>query len=282
MFDGILSVTIFLPVISAAIILFFFKNNNSIRYFANFTTGIVFLLSLMMFLNYDTEISGFQMIDYFETWIPFEYLRSSYIVGIDGLSAPLVLLTGILGFVSTLASLKVEKRVKEYHIWLLVLISSVFGVFVSLDLLLFFIFFEFELIPMYMLISIWGSGRPKYSAMKFVLFTLFGGALMLVGILSIYMSTDVGTLMMVSIPELNQVGIPELIQYSDLLLPASFIFILFFIAFAIKLPSWPVHSWLPDAHTDAPTAVSVMLAGVLLKMAGYGLIRINIGFFHIN
>ena len=161
MFDGILSVTIFIPVISALIILFFFKNNNSIRYFANFTTGIVFLLSLMMFLNYDTEISGFQMIDYFEAWIPFEYLRSSYIVGIDGLSAPLVLLTGILGFVSTLASLKVEKRVKEYHIWLLVLISSVFGVFVSLDLLLFFIFFEFELIPMYMLISIWGSGRPK-------------------------------------------------------------------------------------------------------------------------
>tara|TARA_B100000214_G_C23972118_1_gene630731 strand:- start:1484 stop:3028 length:1545 start_codon:yes stop_codon:yes gene_type:complete len=278
-FDGILSITIFLPVISAVIILFFLKNNNSIRYFANFTTGIVFILSLLMFLNYDTESSGFQMIDFFEAWIPFDYLRSSYIVGIDGLSAPLVLLTGILGFVSTLASFRVEKRVKEYHIWLLVLISSVFGVFVSLDLLLFFIFFEFELIPMYMLISIWGSGRPKYSAMKFVLFTLFGGALMLVAILSIYMSADVGTLIMVSIPELNIVGIPDLIQYSDLLVPASFIFLLFFIAFAIKLPSWPLHSWLPDAHTDAPTAVSVMLAGVLLKMAGYGLIRINIGFF---
>ena len=279
MFDGIISLTIFLPVISAVIILFFLKNKKTIRYFANITTGIVFIFSLLIFLSYDTDLSGFQMIDYFERWIPFEYLRSSYIVGVDGLSAPLVLLTGILGFVSTLASTKVEKRVKEYHIWLLVLISSVFGVFVSLDLLLFFIFFEFELIPMYMLISIWGSGRPKYSAMKFVLFTLFGGALMLIGILSIYMSPDIGTLMMVSLPELGLVGIPELIQYSNLLIPASFVFFLFFIAFSIKLPSWPMHSWLPDAHTDAPTAVSVMLAGVLLKMAGYGLIRINIGFF---
>ena len=140
MFDGIISLTIFLPAISAVIILFFLKNKNTIRYFANFTTGIVFIFSLLIFFSYDTDLSGFQMIDYFERWIPFEYLRSSYIVGVDGLSAPLVLLTGILGFVSTLASIRVEKRVKEYHIWLLVLISSVFGVFVSLDLLLFFIF----------------------------------------------------------------------------------------------------------------------------------------------
>ena len=116
---------------------------------------------------------------------------------------------------------------------------------------------------MYMLISIWGSGRPKYSAMKFVLFTLFGGALMLVGILSIYMSTDVGTLIMVSIPELPSRN-SELIQYLIYFF-LHHLYLFCFIAFAIKLPSWPVHSWLPDAHTDAPTAVSVMLAGVLLK-----------------
>ena len=190
-----------------------------------------------------------------------------------------MLLTGILGLAAAFASWRIKKRVREYFMWLLLLETAVLGVFVSLDLLLFFILFEFELIPMFMLIVLWGSGRPRYSAMKFVLFTLAGGAFMLVGILAIYVTPDVGTLAMVSIPELGITGIPELMAGAKLALPAALIFGFFFIAFAVKLPLWPVHSWLPDAHTDAPTAVSVMLAGVLLKMAGYGLLRINLGFF---
>ena len=153
------------------------------------------------------------------------------------------------------------------------------GVFVSLDLLLFFVFFEFEVIPMFMLISVWGSGRPRYSAMKFVLYTLAGGAFMFVGIFAVYLTGAVDTLTMVPVPELGIVGIADQIAGVELVAPAALIFTFFLVAFAVKLPILPLHNWLPDAHTDAPTAVSVMLAGVLLKMAGYGLIRINIGFF---
>ncbi len=249
------------------------------RWIAIGATVVTFVLTVLIFVGYDRAEGGVQMVDYFERWIPVDALRSSYIMGVDGLSAPLVLLTGILGMAASFASWRIKTRVREYFLWLLLLETAVLGVFLSLDLLLFFIFFEFELIPMYMLIAIWGSGRPRYSAMKFVLFTLAGGALMLVGILALYVTPGVNTLAMVTIPELGITGIPELIAAADLVIPAALIFGFFFVAFAIKLPLWPVHSWLPDAHTDAPTAVSVMLAGVLLKMAGYGLLRINLGFF---
>ncbi len=282
MFDGLLSITVFLPALMAVLVAIFARGKNAdqqIRWMAIGATVVTFLLTVLIFASYDRAVGGIQMIDYFENWIPIDALRSSYIMGVDGLSAPLVLLTGILGMAAAFASWRIKTRVREYFLWLLLLETAVLGVFLSLDLLLFFIFFEFELIPMYMLIAIWGSGRPRYSAMKFVLFTLAGGAFMLVGILAIYVTPGVNTLAMVSIPELGITGIPELIAGADLVIPAAMIFGFFFIAFAIKLPLWPVHSWLPDAHTDAPTAVSVMLAGVLLKMAGYGLLRINLGFF---
>ncbi|MDA1281006.1 MAG: NADH-quinone oxidoreductase subunit M, partial [Chloroflexi bacterium] len=282
MFDGLLSITVFLPAVVAIFVAMLArgeKADQQIRWMSIGATVVTFALTLLIFVNYDLAIGGVQMVDYFERWIPIDALRSSYILGVDGLSAPLVLLTGILGMAAAFASWRITHRVREYFLWLLLLQTAVLGVFTSLDLLLFFIFFEFELIPMFMLIAIWGSGRPRYSAMKFVLFTLAGGAFMLVGILALYVSPDIGTMAMVSIPELGITGIPELVAASDLVIPAALIFSFFFIAFAVKLPLWPVHSWLPDAHTDAPTAVSVMLAGVLLKMAGYGLLRINLGFF---
>ncbi len=282
MFDGLLTITVFLPAAVALLVTMFARGENSdqqIRWISIGATVVTFVLSVMVFVGYDQDLAGVQMIDYFERWIPVDVLRSSYLLGVDGLSAPLVLLTGILGMAAALGSWRIKKRVREYFLWLLLLETAVLGVFVSLDLLLFFIFFEFELIPMFMLIAIWGSGRPRYSAMKFVLFTLGGGAFMLVGILAIYVTPGVNTLAMVSIPELGITGIPELMVAADLVVPAALIFAFFFIAFAVKLPLWPLHSWLPDAHTDAPTAVSVMLAGVLLKMAGYGLLRINLGFF---
>lgn len=279
MFTGLLTATVFLPAAAALVISLVLKDKRAVRWSSIAAATVTLALSIIVFVAYDRDQGGVQFVDQISGWIPIDALRAQYLLGVDGLSAPLVLLTGILGMAAAFASWRIEHRVKEYFFWLLLLESAVMGVFLSLDLLLFFVFFEFELIPMYMLISIWGTGRPKYSAVKFVLFTLFGGAFMLVAILALFLSSSVDTLAMVSIPEAGIVGIPELIAGAELIAPAALIFSFFLIAFAVKLPIWPLHNWLPDAHTDAPTAVSVMLAGVLLKMAGYGLLRINVGFF---
>jgi NADH-quinone oxidoreductase subunit M len=168
-----------------------------------------------------------------------------------------------------LISWKIHLRPREYFAWLLLLETSILGVFLSLDLLLFFIFWEIEVIPMYFLISIWGAGRKEYSATKYVVYTLFGSAFMLAGILSLYFAT--GSLSMVDITT-NGLGMVQ-----SVMRPAP-IFFMILTAFAVKLPVFPLHTWLPDAHTDAPTAASVMLAGVLIKMGGYGMIRV-VSFF---
>ena len=280
-FNGILTLTVFLPALAGLVILLakpLQLEDRIIRWFAILSTVVTFVLTLVVFLAYDRDAGGVQFIDHL-SWLSAETIKSSYLLGVDGLSAPLVLLTGLLGMAAAFASRNIGLRVSEYFIWLLLLETAVMGVFVSLDLLLFFVFFEFEVIPMFMLISLWGSGRPRYSAMKFVLYTLAGGAFMFVGIFAVYLTGAVDTLTMVPVPELGIVGIADQIAGVDLIAPASLIFAFFLVAFAVKLPVWPLHNWLPDAHTDAPTAVSVMLAGVLLKMAGYGMIRINIGFF---
>jgi len=241
-----------------------------VRWLATAFTVVPFALSLVLFINFDRSALSAGLIQFEEkiSWIP--AINAHYHLGVDGLSMPLVALTTFLGVMVVLISWKIHLRVREYFVWLLLLEASILGVFCSLDLLLFFIFWEIEVIPMYFLISIWGSGRKEYSSTKYVLYTLFGSAFMLAGIISTYYAT--GSLDMI---EIGRTGL-GMVQS---IMPAAPIFFLLLTGFAVKLPVFPFHTWLPDAHTDAPTAGSVMLAGALIKMGGYGMIRICVGFF---
>ena len=260
-----LSVFVLLPAVGALIIATLPRaRTGDARWIALFFSTITFVLGIVIFARLDHAAEGYQLVDRFD-WIRAgdTGFAVQYVLGVDGLSAPLVLLTGLLGLVSVLVSWRIDKRVKEYFVWLLILETAVAGVFLSLDLIQFFFFWELELLPMYMLISIWGSGRPRYSAMKFLLFTMAGSALMLAGFL--VLGLQAGTFDIAALT-----ANPP----TEALVPLSFVFWLIIAAFLVKLPVFPLHSWLPDAHTDAPTAVSVMLAGVLLKMGGYGILRI--------
>jgi NADH-quinone oxidoreductase subunit M len=274
-FSGLLTATVFLPAAGGLVILLLLRGDRNIRWFAALIGVADLALSALVLLGFNSAdgAARFQMVDRFN-WITSQTINSSYFLGVDGLSAPLVLLTGLLGLCAILASWHIATRVREYFFWLLLLQTAVMGVFTSLDLLLFFLFWELELLPMYLLIANWGTGRKEYSAMKFLIFTILGSAAMLVAIVAVLISPDVGTLDMTRL-----LGPGNMLGSANVVLPLGLLFWLFFIAFAIKLPTWPLHTWLPDAHTDAPTAASVMLAGVMLKMGGYGLLRINVGMF---
>jgi len=266
-----LTTIIFLPIVGAILIAFLpGLTSQAIKRLAAIFTFVSLALSLLVFANFDKSLAATGVIQFEEnlSWIP--AINAFYHLGVDGLSLPLVILMTFLGFLVVLISWKIDLRPREYFAWLLLLETSILGVFCSLDLLLFFLFWEIEVVPMYFLISIWGTGRREYSAIKYVVYTLFGSAFMLAGILSLYFNT--GSLSML---EIASGGLEPL----RAVIPLTAIFWFLLVGFAVKLPVFPLHTWLPDAHTDAPTAVSVVLAGTLLKMGGYGMIRLCVTIF---
>ena len=269
MFTGILSLIVFLPLGAVLVILLLPPNEaKQSRYIALLAALATLVLALIAVARFDTGVADPQFVERYD-WVPF--LNVQYFFGVDGLSMPMVVLTALLSVAAILASWHITHRTKEYFIWLLILETGIMGVFVSLDLIQFFLFWEVDLIPMYLLISIWGSGRKEYSAMKFLIYTVGASAFMLVGILLVGFAG--GTFDMIELARSGQEWIP------NLFISAQGVFLLIIVAFAVKLPIWPFHTWLPDAHTDAPTAVSVMLAGVMLKMGGYGIMRISLSLF---
>ena len=263
----ILSSLIILPTIGAIFILFgrSSSNYNSAKYISLFITFANFILSLYLWYAFDKNYNGFQFVEeriWLEGFI-------NYKVGIDGISILFIVLTT---FISSLCIISVNStikhKLKDFLIAILFMETMMIGVFCSLDLIIFYLFFEAGLIPMFLIIGIWGGERRVYSAFKFFLYTLLGSVLMLVAIISIYWIT--GT---TDVIKLYQIGID--VKYQNLL------WLAFFSSFAVKTPMWPVHTWLPDAHVEAPTAGSVLLAAILLKMAGYGFIRFSLGLFPI-
>ncbi|MCL5960950.1 MAG: NADH-quinone oxidoreductase subunit M [Chloroflexi bacterium] len=265
--SGYLTIITFLPLLGAIVTAAIpSKYDRAIKFSAAGFALLALVLSLVVALQFDSSKSGLQFVEK-APWIP--QLGISYFLGVDGLNLPMVVLTTLLTVLAVLASWNIKPNPKEYFALILMLEVGILGVFVSLDLLLFFLFWEVELIPMYLLIAKWGGPRREYAAIKFVLYTLAGSALMLTGILALYFASNTHTFDMVELART-----PYAKQYGELF--AAVVFFLLFIGFAIKLPVFPFHTWLPDAHVEAPTAVSVILAGVLLKMGGYGMIRINL------
>ena len=271
--NHLLTYLIFLPLLASLFILFIKKGSEAfIKWFGFSISVAAFIISLIGFFQFDRTGSGFQFIDKV-VWI--SSLDISYHVGIDGISLLLVLLTTFLTPLTLLSSWKsITVKVKEFTFFMLLLEVGMIGVFVSLDMFLFYIFWEAMLIPMYFIIGIWGGKRRVYAAVKFFLFTMFGSMLMLVAIIWLGVNAiNLTGSFTTNLLELYKVGptIPQTIQ--------TYLFFAFFLSFAIKVPIFPLHTWLPDAHVEAPAAGSVILAGVLLKMGTYGLLRFCLPLF---
>ena len=270
--ENILNWIIWFPIIGMVAIAFIPRDKeNVIKITAAVATGLQLLLTLVLWQNYDAGDGGMQFMVRAE-WIP--SFNITYILGVDGLSLPMAILTALLCFIGVFVSWNINKAVKGYFALFLLLDTGIMGVFLSMDFFLFYIFWEVMLRPMYFLIGIWGGPQREYAAIKFFLYTLFCSVLMLIGILGLYFTCgktfDILELMRVAPDALQGVtwwGMSAI----------KVIWILLFIGFAIKVPVFPFHTWLPLAHVEAPTAISVLLAGILLKLGVYGILRINYG-----
>ncbi len=269
--NHILSVVLFTPLMGSLLALFIPRENENVHRVLGNVFGILgFLVSLPLIWWFNASTKGFQFVENLD-WIP--SIGARYTLGIDGVSFLLVMLTTLLGAISILSSWSaIQTRVKEYYLLFLLLQTGMLGVFMSLDFFLFYVFWEVMLVPMYFLIGVWGSERRLYAAIKFFLYTLAGSVVMLLGILAVYFNYSklTGGTYTFDIPTL----LASVSQSSDTF--RTWVFWGFFFAFAIKVPMFPFHTWLPDAHTEAPTAGSVILAGVLLKMGTYGFIRFSL------
>ena len=268
----ILSWLIWLPIVGMVAIAFIPREKSEvIKIVAAVATGLQLWLAVMLWLRFDTTTGGMQFMEQAE-WIP--TFNIAYKLGVDGLSLPMVLLTPLLSFLAIFVSWNINKAVKGYFALFLLLDTGMIGVFLSMDFFLFYVFWEVMLLPMYFLIGMWGGPQREYAAIKFFLFTLVGSVLMLIAILALYFNCG------------RTFDIQVLIQTAPVALDGvlwwgmsaiKVIWVLLFVGFAIKVPIFPLHTWLPLAHVEAPTAISVILAGILLKMGLYGLLRINYG-----
>jgi NADH-quinone oxidoreductase subunit M len=265
-----LTVIIFFPLLGAIVMLLTPREKTQlIRWTGVVATAIPFALSLYLWSIWDyslvgaTSVAGFQFVEKV-SWIP--QFNIEYFIGVDGLSFPMVILTGLIGLISVIASWGIQKGIKGYFVLFMLLVTGMFGVFMSLDFFLFYVFWEVMLLPMYFLIGIWGGPRREYAAIKFFIYTLIGSVLILLGMLALYFTSDPHTFNMLELMG-NAAGWARGFQI--------WVFLAFYVGFAIKVPAFPFHTWLPDAHVEAPTPISVILAAVLLKMGIYGLLRIS-------
>ncbi|MBC8216704.1 MAG: NADH-quinone oxidoreductase subunit M [Candidatus Marinimicrobia bacterium] len=270
MVANILSWIVWLPVVGLVAILFIPREKKDvIKIIAAVATGLQLWMAIMLWLNFDSSSGSFQFMERAE-WIP--SFNISYALGVDGLSLPMVILTALLSFLAIFVSWNTDKAIKGYFALFLLLDTGMMGVFVSLDFFLFYVFWEVMLLPMYFLIGMWGGPQKEYAAIKFFLYTLVGSVLMLIAILALYFTCG-NTFDMILLMERAPQALDGVLWWG--MSAIKVIWVMLFIGFAIKVPVFPFHTWLPLAHVEAPTAISVILAGVLLKLGLYGMLRVN-------